>query len=108
MLAVLAEFERDQIAERTSAALQHMIAQKKRVGEIRYGYALAVDGKNLVPVESEQAVITKIKLLRDRKLLSFSTISRLLTVLRVPTKQGTPGSKWWPRVVKAIYRANCA
>src|SRR6185295_927090 len=39
MLAVLAEFERDQIAERTKGALSHMRNQGKRIsGKIPYGY----------------------------------------------------------------------
>lgn len=108
MMAVLSEFEKDLISERTSSALQHLSrVQKKRVGEIRFGYALAVDGENLTPLVAEQAVITKIKVLRERKKLSFSTIGRLLTLLKIPTKQGQPGAKWWPHVVESIYSANC-
>lgn len=63
MLAVMAEFESDLTAERTSLALQH----KKQQGEFTggksapYGYAVAADGKTLTPIESEQEVITLVK-----------------------------------------------
>jgi len=43
MLAVLAEFERDQVAERTKGALAHLRNQGKRIsGKIPYGYDLAL------------------------------------------------------------------
>lgn len=55
MLAVLAEFERDQIAERTKGALSHMRNQGKRIsGKILFGYDLAPDGENLLLNPEEQ------------------------------------------------------
>ena len=59
MLAVLAEFERDQISERTATAMQFKKAQGERVGAIPYGYTLAVDGVNLLPDPVEQDVIAQ-------------------------------------------------
>lgn len=64
MLAVLAEFERDQIAERTSAALQHKKSHGQRVGAVPYGYTLADDGKTLEPNEVERAVIREARALK--------------------------------------------
>ena len=64
MLAVLAEFERDQISERTSAALQYKKAKGERVGAVPYGYALAIDGATLEPDPTEQAVITEARKLK--------------------------------------------
>jgi site-specific DNA recombinase len=61
MLAVLAEFERDQISERTSTAMQYKKAKGERVGAIPYGYDLAADGINLLPNPNEQDVITQAK-----------------------------------------------
>ena len=65
MLAVLAEFERDQIAERTSAAMQH----KAQLGEftgggVPYGFDLADDGVHLVENAAEQFVICEAVRLR--------------------------------------------
>ncbi len=64
MMAVLNEFERDQLAERTSGALQHKKAKGERVGAIPYGKALAADGVALVDVPAEQEVIAQARELR--------------------------------------------
>ena len=48
MLAVMAEFERDVISERTTTAMAHKKSQGERVGEIPFGYQLAADGVMLV------------------------------------------------------------
>lgn len=56
MLAVLAEFERDLVSERTTSALAFKRRQGERIsGKIPYGYRL--EGGRLVPVEEEQAAI---------------------------------------------------
>ncbi len=68
MLAVLAEFERDVISERTTTAMAHKKSQGERVGEIPFGYQLAADGVMLVACEKEQAVIQTIHSLRDKGL----------------------------------------
>ena len=99
MLAVLAEFERDLISERTSAALQHL-TKTHRVGEVKYGFNLASDGKTLVPNDTEQATITKILVLRQRKQATYGTICRILNALRIPAKQG---GSWNRHVVQTIY-----
>lgn len=65
MMAVLAEFERDQISERTSAALQHKKAKQERVGNIAFGFQLADDGVTLIEDEAEQQVIEAILSMRD-------------------------------------------
>ena len=65
MLAVLAEFERDQISERTSSALQHKKIRGELVGSVPYGYSLAVDGVRLVTNDEEQKVLPLVRRLRD-------------------------------------------
>src|SRR5882672_9091337 len=67
MLAVLAEFERDQISERTSAAMAYKKAQNERVGELPYGMQEDASGK-LVVNPSEQAVIATLKEYRKKGL----------------------------------------
>jgi len=58
MLAVLAEFERDVISERTTTALTQVRAQgRKTGGDVPYGFMLAADGATLVPNARERAVI---------------------------------------------------
>ena len=66
MLAVLAEFERDLVSERTTAALAHMKANGLRVGTVPYGHAIADDGTTLVSIEAEQAIIADIRAMRSR------------------------------------------
>src|SRR5215510_8879382 len=58
MMAVLAEFERDQISERTAVAMQH----KRERGEFTggtapYGWRIDADGINLTAHAQEQAMI---------------------------------------------------
>lgn len=65
MLAVLAEFERDQLAERTSAAMQHKKSKGELVGAVPYGYALADDGVQLVPDPFEQQVLAEARRLHS-------------------------------------------
>ena len=58
MLAVLAEFERDQTSERTSMALRHKRSRgEKTGGDVPYGFDLDADGVHLVENVQEQAVI---------------------------------------------------
>lgn len=64
MLAVLAEFERDQISERTSAALQYKKTKGERIGAVPYGYTLAADNVTLELNDAEQAVMTEAKKLK--------------------------------------------
>lgn len=62
VLASVAQWEREAIGERTSAALQHKRARGERVGGVPYGWT-DVDGR-LVPVEHEQAGIVRARELR--------------------------------------------
>ena len=64
MMAVLAEFERDQISERTTTAMQFKKAKGERVGAIPYGYDLAVGGVTLTENAAEQSVIQRARELK--------------------------------------------
>lgn len=64
MLAVLAEFERDQIKERTCVALQHKRSKGERVGNLPYGFQVSPDGVLLEKNETEQESIREIQSLR--------------------------------------------
>ena len=100
MLAVLAEFERDQIAERTKGALAHMRQQGKRIGKIPYGYDLAEDGTSLIPNPQEQEGLKLIERLRASG-LGRRRIAALLTAKRIQTKTG---ANWSPQAVGRILR----
>ncbi len=98
MLAVLAEFERDQIAERTKGALSHMRQQGKRTGKVPYGYDLAEDGTSLMSNPREQEGLRLIERLRASG-LGRRRIAAALTSKRIRTKTGTA---WSPQAVGRI------
>jgi site-specific DNA recombinase len=64
ILASVAQWEREAIGERTSAALQAKRARGERVGSVRYGYRLAADGRTEEPCPEEQAIIAEAHTLR--------------------------------------------
>jgi len=78
ILAVLSEFERGLVSERTKAALAHKKSQNKRVGTIPYGYQLASDGETLEPCPDESRVKRLVRRLK-KKGMSLRKISRELT-----------------------------
>ena len=65
MMAVLAEFERDQISERTTTAMQFKKAKGERVGAVPYGFELDGNGITLIENEAEQAVIRQARELHE-------------------------------------------
>lgn len=64
MMAVLAEFERDQISERTTTAMQFKKGKGELVGAVPYGCALAADGVSLMECNAEQSVIRQARELK--------------------------------------------
>jgi DNA invertase Pin-like site-specific DNA recombinase len=57
MLAVIAQWEREAIGERTSAALSAKRARGERAGAIPYGYRLKADKQSLAPSEAERRIL---------------------------------------------------
>jgi DNA invertase Pin-like site-specific DNA recombinase len=104
MLAVLAEFERDLVSERTTAALAHKRRKGERIGDIPYGWRLAQDGTNLEPIESEQTVIRDMQAMRDQG-SSYRAIAEQLSRRGVPTKKGN--AAWTHQAVASILRRAC-
>lgn len=62
MLAALAEFERELLAERTKAAMQHMKAEGLCVGSVPHGFRR--DGDRLVRDEREAGIVAVVRELR--------------------------------------------
>lgn len=102
LLAVLAEFERDQVSERTRVALGHMRALGRRISRYApYGSDLSPDGQGLVPNPDEAKVIAKIaKYQRGGR--SAGWIAKRLTAQGIQTKQGR--NVWSAKVVRTILR----
>ncbi len=101
MLAVLAEFERDLVSERTTAALAHKRRNGQRTGGIPYGWELADDATTLVAIEAEQAVLAKIRTMRAEG-QTYRAIAAELTRRGVPTKQNR--GRWAHQAVARIVK----
>lgn len=102
MMAVLNEFERDQISERTRMALSHRRSQGKKLGGIvPYGYTADSEGV-LTKDTTEQRVIQRI-LKRRQAGWSLDRIARYLNGRSVLTKTG---KIWYAQTVKNVIKNN--
>lgn len=100
MMAVLSEFERDQVSERTRAAMTYKKAKGQRVGSIPYGKRLASNGVDLIDDAAEQEIIGLVRGLRHN---GFS-----LTAIAAELEQRgfkPRGARWHPQTVKNIVLA---
>lgn len=100
MLAVLAEFERDLVAERTRGALAHLRRQGHRISRFApLGYDL--DGSRVVPNAAEQGVLATIRRLHSNG-LSLRQIGTELSARGISTKNGSRA--WSPNVIRAALK----
>jgi DNA invertase Pin-like site-specific DNA recombinase len=105
MLAVLAEFERDQISERTATAMQHKRARREYTGgEPPYGWRVAGDGVSLESEPVEQAVIRAAHALRP----SGMSLRRIGQHLAADGGSPRNGAAWHPQTVKLVLGAKAA
>lgn len=100
MMAVLSEFERDQIAERTSAAMQFKKSQGHRVGSIPYGKRLAEDGVALIDDEVEQEVLHLVRVCRNGG-MTYQAIGAELEARGFKPR----GKGWHAQTIKNIAKA---
>ena len=77
LMAVLNEFERDQVAERTAAVLQHKKAKGLVYSPVPFGYERK--GDTLVPVKDELRIIELMRSLRSQcqRRFNFPQLCRL-------------------------------
>ena len=99
MLAGFAEFERNMIAERTTAALRHKKSHGEVYNHVPYGFA--AEAGSLVPNATEQAVIARMQVLRSEG-TSYNEIANCLNAGSVPTKKG---GTWRSQTIKNILEA---
>ena len=96
MLAVMAEFERDVIAERTRNALAH----KKATGEVYaptpFGYE-AVEGR-LREVKSEARIVAEIL----KRRAAGDTLAEIAEDLNARGVPGKRGGRWYPSTVRYL------
>lgn len=102
MLAVLADFERDQIGERTKLALAH----KKAVGEVYaatpYGFD-AIEGR-LVEVKREAKVVAEI--LKQRN--AGASLADIAESLNAQGIEGKRGGRWYASTVRYLIQRQTA
>jgi site-specific DNA recombinase len=101
MLATLAEFERDLIAERTTNALAHKKAKGERTGTVPFGYDLAADGVALTPNATQLEAVAIIQSLRDSG-MTLRAIADELTARKILTAKGN--AKWTHTAVQSILK----
>jgi len=101
MLAVLNEFERDQLAERTKELLKHKRLKGERVGKVPFGFTLAADGIRLIRNDQEFEIINLIEHLREEG-LSLRSIASELSSRGIQTKEGN--SQWSHTAVNRIIK----
>ena len=100
-MAALAQLERDQISERTTAALAHLRHKKQRIsGQIPYGYDLADDGVHLIANKCEQ------KTIRSIRRLHLTGVSSRGIIAELEHQRITPkgGGRWHPKVILQMCR----
>ena len=102
MLAVLAEFERDVISERTTAALAHKKAKGEKYAPVPFGFR-EVEGR-LVRVESEALVVARI--LKQRQ--AGRTLVEIAEELNGKGIQGKRGGSWYASTVRYLIQRQAA
>jgi DNA invertase Pin-like site-specific DNA recombinase len=100
ILDAMAQYERALIRQRTKAALAVKKAKGEQTGTIPYGYQLAADGKTLLESPDEQAVLARIRTLRDRG-YSMQRIADALNADGWLTRRGTP---WRQQYIDALLK----
>lgn len=99
MMAVLAEFERNLIAERTASALQHKKATgQKYCQQNPYGFE-AINGR-LVEVQQEAQVVAEIQASRSNG-ATLQSIADGLNGRGIPTKTG---KQWQPATIHLLLK----
>jgi site-specific DNA recombinase len=102
LMAVLSEFERDQVSERTRAALDHKRANGEKCGgRVPYGFDATDDG-HLVANSTEQEGLAIMRQLRSDG-MSFRRICAEMERRGYQTKTG---SQWLPATVKKLCGVN--
>lgn len=94
MLAVLADFERDQIGERTKMALAHKKASGEVYAPVPFGFE-AIEGR-LVTVKAEAKVLAEILAKREAG-ASFASIADELNAQGI---EGKRGGRWFASTVR--------
>ena len=105
MMAVLAEFERDQVSERTCSAMAHKKSKGERVGTVPFGYVLAAVCVALVENADQLKAIELIHSLKEKG-YSLRAIAAALDAAGIVTANGK--GSWKHTTVKSILSRKAA
>jgi site-specific DNA recombinase len=97
LMAVLNEFERDLVGDRTSEAMRHKKSKRQAYSRPVFGFDRI--GDELEVNEEEQEVVGLLKKLRSKN-LSYQAIAQELNSRCIPTKRG--GRRWYDSIVRNI------
>jgi site-specific DNA recombinase len=90
IMTAVSQWEREAIGERTRDAMNHKRTNGERVGNIRFGYRLSVDGKHVEPDPAEQDVLHEIHGLRQ----SGNSMRGIAVALNRRALRTRRGSTW--------------
>ena len=102
ILAVLPEFERDLVSERTTAALAHKKATMQKYAPVPFGYK-EVEGR-LEVVHEEAQVVSEILNMRG----SGHTLAAIAETMNSRGIPGKRGGTWYPSTVKYLIERQAA
>ena len=102
MLAVMAEFERDVISERTKAALTHKKVTGQKYAPVPFGYS-EIEGR-LEVVEAEAQIVAEINCMR----FEGSSMQAIANYLNEQGIKGKQGGKWYASSVRCILQRKVA
>lgn len=102
MLAVLAEFERDVISERTTAALAHKKATGQKYACVPFGYHELAG--QLIPDDDETKIVKEIVARRN----AGETLQLIATTLNERGIKGKRGGRWYPATVDYLIQRQAA
>lgn len=102
MLAVLADFERDQIGERTKMALAHKRAKGEVYAPVPFGFD-AIEGR-LVEVKRESKIVGDV--IRRRE--AGASLAEIADYLNTQGIAGKRGGRWYPSTVRYLIQRQVA
>ena len=85
----ISQWEREATSERTRAVLQHKKAKGERVGNIAFGYKLALDGVHLEEHLREQEIFKAVTLMRKSG-MTLNEISKDVRLRGYQSRNGKP------------------
>ena len=97
ILATIAQWERDIIAERTRDAMRFMKRNLRLVGAVPFGFD-CVDGGELVPNPAEMEVVREALRLRGEG----NSYRNIAQALNVQGKGSKTGRRWHPKTIRAV------